>query len=175
MDARQNFLESALTNLRSTKSLADAAIAQLDDGQLHWTPDSGANSVATLVQHMAGNLHSRWSDYLASDGEKTSRGRDAEFVEQDLSREELLHRWEAGWQTLFDAIQPLGVDDLTRTAPIRGKDHTVVEAVLRQHGHYAYHVGQIVQLARQLVGEDRWQTLSIARGESASYRPKGQV
>ncbi|MDA1266147.1 MAG: DUF1572 family protein [Planctomycetota bacterium] len=175
MDARQNFLEDALGTLRRHKQLAEGAIAQLSDEQLAWAPDEDANSVAILVQHVAGNLRSRWSEYLASDGEKDDRQRDQEFLAQGWTREQQLARWEEGWSTLFQALEPLGPEDLTRSAPIRGKQHTVVEAVLRQLGHYAYHVGQIVQLARQLVGPDEWRTLSIAKGESSDYRPEGRI
>jgi uncharacterized damage-inducible protein DinB len=175
VDPRQNFLDDAAATLRRYKALAEGALAQLSDEQLSWAPDPGANSVAILVGHLAGNLRSRWSDYLASDGEKSDRDRDAEFEAQDLTRAQLLEAWEAGWADLVSAIEPLGPDDLTRTAPIRGQEHTVVEALLRQLGHYAYHVGQIVQLARQQVGAEAWRTLSIAKGASEAYRPEGSI
>jgi len=171
MSAGRNFLESSIANLRSTKRLAERAMAQLDGRQMHWQPDPEANSVVILVKHLAGNMRSRWSDYLESDGEKPDRNRDGEFLDDFESREQLTEVWERGWRVLFETLEALDEGDLGKTAPIRGQDHTVVEAILRQLGHYAYHVGQIVQLARMQVGPDAWETLSIARGKSNEYRP----
>ncbi len=173
MDPRQNFLDEALESFRRQKALAEGAIRQLDDGQLHWVPDEDGNSVAILMQHLAGNMRSRWSNYLESDGEKAGRDRDGEFIDQGLGREALMELWEEGWRTLFEALAPLGPEDLGRSAPIRGRAHTVVDAVLRQMSHYAYHIGQLVQLARMQLGP-RWETLSIKRGESGAYVPKGK-
>lgn len=175
MDARTNFIEDAAATAVRYKELGERAMAQLSDDQLHWRSDPRSNSVAILVQHVGGNLRSRWSDYLMSDGEKSDRHRDEEFVGQALDREELMARWNEGWSEMLGALRALKAEDLVRTAPIRGQEHTVVEATLRSLGHCAYHVGQIVQLARQLVGDEEWRTLSIARGESSSYEPKGRI
>jgi hypothetical protein len=171
MSAGRNFLEDSIRNFRRCKRLAERAMAQLDGRQMHWQSDPEANSVVIVMKHMAGNMHSRWSEYLESDGEKPDRNRDGEFIDDFESREQLMEVWESGWRVLFETLEALDEDDLERTAPIRGEDHTVVEAILRQLGHYAYHVGQIVQLARMQVGPEAWETLSIARGKSDEYRP----
>jgi len=147
---------------RSQKRLAEGALAQVADEALHVALGPEENSIAVLVQHVAGNQLSRWTDFLTTDGEKPDRGRDAEFEEQGLSRAALMRRWEEGWGRLFATLDSLGPDDLARTVTIRGEPHTVVKALLRQVSHYAYHVGQIVQLARHLAGE-RWMSLSIPR------------
>jgi len=174
MEIGEHFLEDAIGTLRRYKALAERAITQLDDAQVHRVPEGGSNSVAILVKHLAGNMRSRWSEYLASDGEKESRDRDGEFVDDFHSREELMRVWEEGWRAVFSALEPLTGADVLRSAPVRGRDHTVVQAVLRQLGHYAYHVGQIVQLARTWRG-DAWEWLSIAPGKSAGYRPEGRI
>ena len=171
MSAGRNFLETSIARFRSSKRLAERAIAQLDGRQMHWQPDPESNSVVILMKHMAGNMRSRWSDYLESDGEKPDRNRDGEFVDDFESREQLMETWAGGWRVLFETLEALDESDLEKTAPIRGQEHTVVEAILRQLGHYAYHVGQIVQLARMQVGPEAWETLSIARGKSDEYRP----
>ena len=147
---------------RGQKALAEGALAQVRDDELHVALGPEENSIAVVVQHVAGNQLSRWTDFLTTDGEKPDRGRDAEFEEQGLSRAALMRRWEAGWGRLFATLEALTPADLERTVTIRGEPHTVVKALLRQVSHYAYHVGQIVQLARHLAGE-RWTSLSIPR------------
>jgi len=171
MSAGRNFLDDSIARFRSYKRLGERAMEQLDNHQMHWRSDPEGNSVVILVKHLAGNMRSRWSDYLASDGEKPDRNRDGEFVDDFESREQLMAVWEQGWRTLFETLEALDESDLERSAPIRGQDHTVIDAILRQLAHYAYHVGQIVQLARMQKGPDAWQTLSIARGKSDEYRP----
>jgi Protein of unknown function (DUF1572) len=153
---------------QKTKLLADRAIAQLDDGQLHARLDDEANSVAMLMQHMAGNMRSRWTDFLTTDGEKPWRQRDAEFDPPLLSRTELLASWENGWGTLFGALDGVTDDDLARTVTIRGEAQAVLAALARQLVHYAGHAYQIVLLAKHLQGP-AWTTLSIPRGQSAAY------
>ena len=153
---------------QKTKLLADRAIAQLSDDQLHARLDDEANSVAVLMQHMAGNMRSRWTDFLTSDGEKPWRQRDAEFDPPLLSRAELLASWENGWGTLFGALDGLTDDDLPRTVTIRGEAQAVLAALARQLVHYAGHAYQIVLLAKHLQGR-AWTTLSIARGQSSAY------
>jgi hypothetical protein len=161
------YLQDALLQLRKLKSLADGAIAQLPPGTLA-TPLAGeTNSVAIVLKHLAGNMRSRWTDFLTTDGEKPDRHRDREFVLEDGDTpERLLRRWEDGWATTLAAIGALGTDDLARTVAIRGEPHTVLQAVQRQLVHYGYHVGQIVLLARHRAGP-AWRSLSIPRGRSA--------
>ncbi|MCD1260288.1 DUF1572 family protein [Paenibacillus athensensis] len=164
------FLEDTIQTFRSMKKLADGAMQQLGDAQFFLAPDAESNSLAIIIQHVHGNMLSRWRDFLTTDGEKPDRNRDGEFEPRDLTREELLKLWEEGWSVLFGALEPLGPGDLLRTVTIRGEAHTVIKAIQRQVSHYAYHVGQIVYLGKHLAGED-WQTLSIARGQSKLYRP----
>jgi uncharacterized damage-inducible protein DinB len=160
-----------LREFTKTRQLADRAIAQLSDDQLHARLDDDGNSVAVLMQHLAGNMRSRWTDFLTSDGEKPWRHRDAEFEPQGQARETLQASWESGWQTLFDALAGLTDDDLARTVTIRGEGQTVMTALTRQLAHYAGHAYQIVLLAKHLKGAD-WTVLSIPRGQSEAYTAK---
>ena len=161
-------VETVIQEFRKTKQLADRAIAQLSDDQLHARLDAEANSVAMLMAHMAGNMRSRWTDFLTTDGEKPWRTRDAEFEPPPLSRADLAAAWEAGWQVLFDTLAGLTDDDLTRPIMIRGEAQTALAAMLRQVSHYAGHAHQIVLLAKHLKGAE-WTVLSIPRGGSAAY------
>ena len=165
----QHYLDNCLVQLRNLKELADKAVVQLMDDALYHQLNPQSNSVAVIMIHMAGNLHSRWTDFLTTDGEKPDRNRDREFVVGDYNtREHLLQRWEAGWHCAFSAIASLTPADLRRKVRIRSEPHSVIEAINRQLTHNAYHVGQIVYLARFLAGAD-WETLSIPRGESDAY------
>lgn len=160
------FLDDARAQLRKYKALGEAALAQLEPAQLFQRPDPESNSVAILLKHLAGNLRSRWTDFLTSDGEKPDRRRDGEFEhEPGDTPESLRAAWERGWALCFAALEPLSSADLSRVVTIRGEPHTVLQAVARQTTHYAYHVGQIVYLARHLAGP-RWRSLSIPRGQS---------
>lgn len=161
-------VDSAVTAFRTSKQWADQAIAQLDDQQLHAPLDKRTNSVAVIMKHVAGNLRSRWTDFLSSDGEKPWRQRDDEFVDTFASRAEALACWEEGWECLFATLQNLSGDDLARTVTIRGQPHTVALAIARSLSHCSYHVGQIMLIARILVG-DRWQIITIPQGESEKY------
>jgi uncharacterized damage-inducible protein DinB len=163
-----NYLASTRKLFRHYKALADKAIAQINEEQLHWQFNPESNSIAIIIQHMAGNSISRWTDFLTSDGEKPSRNRDAEFEETAINKEELLLLWEKGWQCLFDAIEPLTETDLTRIIYIRNEGHTVTEAINRQLAHLAYHTGQIVLLAKMLAGEN-WRSLTIPKGQSQQF------
>jgi uncharacterized damage-inducible protein DinB len=156
---------------QKTRQLSDRAIAQLDDTQLHARLDAEANSVAMLMQHMAGNMRSRWTDFLTTDGEKPWRQRDAEFEPPVLTRDALMASWQSGWQTLFDTLATLTDDDLTRTITIRGEGQSVLTALTRQLAHYAGHAYQIVLVAKHVKG-DAWDVLSIPRGGSAAYEAK---
>jgi uncharacterized damage-inducible protein DinB len=165
----EHFLEDALAVCRKYKKLAEDAMAQLDDEQFFARVDAEANSVAVIVKHLAGNMRSRWTDFLTADGEKPDRDRDAEFrIEAGTTRAEVLGWWEAGWRCVFEAVEPLSASDLARTVEIRGEPHTVVKAINRQLAHYAYHVGQIVLLAKHLKSEN-WKSLSIAPGASEAF------
>ena len=155
-----------LKRFRDTKKGADGALAQVPHERWGERLDPGSNSLVTLMLHISGNQLSRWTDFLNSDGEKPSRDRDAEFEDQDMTREALLERWEQGWDTLFAAIESLGESDLVRTVTIRNEPHFVVEAINRQIAHYALHVGQMLFLAKHLAGES-WRSQSIPRRGSA--------
>ena len=167
-----NFLDTyhadALSSFRNAKKLAERAIDQVSDEEFFATIDDEANSIATIVKHIAGNLRSRWSDFLTTDGEKADRNRDTEFELIDDTRESLMQFWEDGWQILFNAIEPLTHDDFSKTITIRGEAHTVVEAINRQLTHYSYHIGQIVLLAKHFRSTE-WKTLSIAKNRSAEF------
>jgi Protein of unknown function (DUF1572) len=164
-----HFLESALKSFRDYKKLAEGAFAQVDDADLFRTIDEESNSIAVNMKHMAGNMLSRWTDFLTSDGEKPNRERDMEFVMlPSTTKAEMLAYWDKGWQCVFDAIEPLTADDLMRIVKIRGQDHTVVQAINRQIAHYSYHVGQIVYLAKHFKSSE-WQTLSVPKNKSAEF------
>lgn len=161
------WLDDAMERFRSMKALADRALAQIDEEAFHWQYDEESNSVAVIVRHMSGNMVSRWTDFLTSDGEKPDRNRDTEFID-DLPMSELLGRWEHGWSLVFDALAGLRDEDVTATVTIRGEPHSVVEAVNRQISHYAYHVGQLVYVCKMCVS-GRWHSLSIPRGTSQEF------
>jgi hypothetical protein len=166
------YLDEAFRSLRGHKRLADDAIAQLTDEQFFAAPDAESNSIAVIVKHMAGNMRSRFTDFLTSDGEKPDRNRDREFVvHANAKRDEVLNAWEQNWQLVFDTVNSLSADDLGRTVTIRGEPHSVLQAINRQVVHYAYHVGQIVYLAKHSKGSD-WKTLSVPKGQSEQYNAK---
>lgn len=167
-DIGSTFVESAITSFRANKGWADKAVAQLPDDKLHIALDANTNSIAVIMKHVAGNLASRWTDFLTTDGEKPWRNRDDEFVDTFADREQLLSYWEAGWNCLFATLQSLGPEDLSKTVTIRGEPHSIPLAIHRSLAHCGYHVGQIVMIARILAG-DNWNTITIPRGESGSY------
>ena len=165
----QNYLDDSRSAMRAYKKLAEKAIAQLKDEEFFITLDDEGNSVAVVMKHMAGNLRSRFTDFLTSDGEKPDRNRDAEFEQSPAdSRAAILARWDDGWRILFAALDTIAPGDLTRTVTIRGEPHTVIQALSRQLVHQSQHAGQIVLLAKHAAGA-RWQTLSIPRGQSAAF------
>jgi len=143
-------------------------MAQCPDDGLFTVLDAESNSIAIIVKHMAGNMRSRWTDFLTSDGEKPDRNRDTEFEAPPTTRTELIEMWERGWNLLFGALEPLSDTDLTRTITIRTEPHSVMQAINRQVAHYSYHVGQIVYLARHFTG-DKWQSLTIPKKKSAEF------
>src|SRR5678816_1851412 len=163
----KQYLADALSSFRAYKTLAEKAIEQTRDDELFVTLDEESNSIAVVMKHMAGNMISRWTDFLTTDGEKPDRHRDMEFViESDTTREDVLAYWERGWKCVFDAIEPLTPDDFEKTVNIRGQAHTIVQAINRQLSHYAYHIGQIVFLAKHF-RSSQWQSLSIPKNRSA--------
>ena len=168
MSTNAVILPVVLDEFQKIKKLADKASEQLSDEQLHALIDPDANSVAVLMRHMAGNMRSRWVDFLTSDGEKPDRLRDREFEDPQQSRADLLAEWEHGWQCVFTALSPLGDADLQRTVMIRGESHSVYKAISRQVAHYAGHAYQILLLAKHLQGSS-WKTLSIPRGQSEEF------
>jgi len=163
-----SYLEDSLTLLRHYKSLAERAMAQVTDEQLVTVLDSEMNSIAVIVKHMAGNMRSRFTDFLTTDGEKPDRNRDAEFLDPPSTREALMALWEEGWTSVFQALEPLSDDDLKRSVNIRGEAHSVMQAINRQTAHYAYHCGQIVFLAKHFKQSD-WKSLTVPRGKSAEF------
>ena len=163
-----SYLGDSLTLLRHYKSLAERAMAQVTDEQLVTVLDSEMNSIAVIVKHMAGNMRSRFTDFLTTDGEKPDRNRDAEFLDPPSTREALMALWEEGWTSVFQALEPLSDDDLKRSVTIRGEAHSVMQAINRQTAHYAYHCGQIVFLAKHFKQSD-WKSLTVPRGKSAEF------
>lgn len=166
-----SYVEDSTALFRFYKQLADRAMAQVTDEQLYLTLDHEANSIAVIVKHMAGNMRSRWTDFLTTDGEKPNRNRDSEFAEPAATREALLEDWESGWAAVFGALEPLTDADLGRTITIRGEAHSVMQAINRQVAHYAHHVGQIVLLAKHYAC-DHWESLSVPRNRSADFNRK---
>jgi hypothetical protein len=163
-----SYLKDSADLFRYYKRLGDGAIAQAPGHGLFAVLDPESNSIATIVKHLAGNMQSRWTDLLTTDGEKPDRNRDTEFETPPASREELIVMWESGWKLLFDTLGTLAESDLGRTIKIRGEPHSVMQAINRQMGHYAYHVGQIVYLAKHYAGSN-WKALTVPRGKSAEY------
>lgn len=168
-DFRALYIDEAFRSFRGHKRLADGAIAQLSDEQFFATPDPESLSVALIMKHLAGNMRSRFTDFLTTDGEKPDRNRDREFVMHgDAKRSEVVASWEKNWQLVFESLNMLHPEDLDRTVTIRGEQHSVLQAINRQVAHYSYHVGQIVYLAKHWKGAD-WKTLSVAKGHSEQF------
>jgi hypothetical protein len=167
-DIGRALLDGAISSFRANKGWADKAIAQLPDDKLRIALDPNTNSIAVIMKHVAGNLLSRWTDFLTTDGEKPGRNRDGEFVDTFASRAELLAYWESGWQTLFETLAALTVDDLAHNVTIRGEVLSVPLAMQRSLAHCGYHVGQIILIARILAG-DQWTTITIPRGGSTGF------
>ena len=163
-----SYLTDSLDLFRYYKNLAERAMAQVSDEQLVTVLDGESNSIAVIVKHMAGNMRSRWTDFLTTDGEKPDRNRDTEFEAPPATRDALLALWEQGWQCLFSALEPLSEPDLHRTVTIRGEAHSVMQAINRQMAHYAYHCGQIVLLAKHFKNAE-WKSLSVPRKQSGDF------
>lgn len=168
-DIGEHYLEDAISSLRAYKKLADKAIAQLKDDEFFVAIDEEANSIAVIMKHMAGNMFSRWTDFLTTDGEKPNRNRDMEFViDSQSSKDDIVAYWEKGWKCVFNALEPLKAEDLERKVLIRGEEHTVMQAINRQLMHYPNHIGQIIFLAKHFRSTE-WKSLSIPRNRSAEF------
>lgn len=168
-----SYLEDSLSLFRYYKKLVERALEQLSDEQLFAALNEEMNSIAVIVNHMAGNMQSRWTDFLAADGEKPGRDRDREFdsAYAPSTRQALLDLWNDGWSRVFTALEPLSDADLGRTITIRGEPHSVMQAINRQVAHYSYHCGQIVFFAKQLRSRE-WKSLSIPRGDSRAFNER---
>ncbi len=168
MSLASHFLESAIKRLSYYKQLGDKAFEQLSEQDFHYQPNNESNSIATIIQHVAGNMFSRWTDFLTTDGEKPWRNRDLEFDKKPLNYQQLLDIWQKAWDCCIGTLETLSEEDLLKTIYIRGEGLLVVDAVNRQLAHYPYHVGQIIYLAKILKNES-WQNLSIPKGKSNNY------
>ena len=162
------FLKSAIIRFKEYKSLGDKTFAQLNDEEMLRQPNDASNSIAITIQHMHGNMLSRWTNFLTEDGEKVWRKRDAEFEVQNLSKQDLINLWDGGWNLFLDTLESLTEADLLKTITIRTQPLTVIDAINRQMAHYSYHVGQIVYLGRWMK-EEEWKSLSIPKGDSQVY------
>lgn len=169
-----SYLKDSIGLFHYYKKLGERAMAQCPDNELFTTLDAESNSIAIIVKHMAGNMRSRWMDFLTTDGEKPDRNRDTEFEDAPKTRAALMELWERGWEYVFDALDPLAEADLTRTITIRTEPHSVMQAINRQVAHYAHHVGQVVFLAKHLTAKatGKWESLSVPRGKSAEINAK---
>ncbi len=165
---RQHYLNNTRKLFRYYKSLGDKSLVQIDEEKIHFNFDENSNNVAIIVKHIAGNMLSRWTDFLNSDGEKEWRNRDTEFEDTFQSKAEMMDYWEKGWNCLFNAIDPLKEEDVNKTIYIRNEGHSVMEAMNRQLAHYSYHIGQLVYVIKALKS-DSWQTLSIPKGKSEDF------
>lgn len=170
----EEYLSTAIRRLKYYKDLGDKSFEQLTGQQLHYRPNEESNSIAMIVQHMHGNMLSRWTNFLTEDGEKEWRQRDREFEVLDLDKQKITDLWNEGWKCMFDALLTLREGDLLRTVTIREEPLTVIDAINRQLAHYPYHVGQIIYIAKELKDND-WKNLSIPKGQSAQYNSGGQV
>ena len=167
-----HYLQNSIKEFRKLKELGDKAFGQIKDEDFFYAPDEDTNSIAIIVRHMSGNMLSRWTDFLTTDGEKEWRNRDSEFEQVFYTDEEdVIEWWEKGWKVLFDTLQSLTENDLIKKVKIRSEDHTVIEAINRQLTHYGYHVGQIVYMAKYLA-KSGWNSLSVPKGKSEEFNKK---
>jgi hypothetical protein len=164
----QAYLESAIKRLMTYKALGDATFSQLQEKDFHFQPNPSSNSIAIIINHMAGNMISRWTNFLTEDGEKPGRNRDQEFTDPSLGKEDLLTLWEKGWNCLMDSLRSLKEEDLMKTITIRHEPLVAIDAINRQLAHYPHHVGQIVYIGKMIRGE-AWQSLSISKGASQAF------
>ncbi len=164
MNTEDIFLQAAVKKFKVQKALGEKAFAQLNDENLFFKPSKESNSIAVIVQHMSGNMLSRWTNFLTEDGEKSWRERDREFEDILATKEGVINTWNKGWQCVFDALESLHTGDVLKTVTIRGESLSVVDAIVRQVDHYGYHVGQIVYIGR-MIKDESWQSLSIPKNK----------
>jgi hypothetical protein len=164
-----SYLKDSITVFKDCKRMGETAIAQCPDASLSAQLDENSNSIGLIVKHLAGNMRSRWTEFLTTDGEKPNRDRDSEFEEPPKNRSELLDMWDSGWRCLFAALEPLREEDLKKTVTIRGEEHSVMQAINRQIAHYSDHVGQIILLAKHFAGAD-WKTLTIPKKKAGDAK-----
>lgn len=170
----KEYLVTVIRRLKYYKDLAEKTFEQLDENDLHFRPNDESNSVAIIVQHMAGNMLSRFTNFLTEDGEKEWRQRDDEFEIHNYSKQQVLDLWDKGWQCVFNALEPLTEDDLLKTIYIRKEALTVIDAINRQLAHYPHHIGQILFIGKMLKG-DKWKNLSIPKGQSKAYNQSSDI
>lgn len=170
----KEYLQTAIRRLKYYKDLGDKTFQQLNDWDFHYQPNEESNSIAVIIQHMAGNMLSRWTNFLTEDGEKEWRNRDAEFETGKQSKEELLALWEKGWTCFFSALEPLKKKDLKKIVTIRKEELTVIDAINRQLAHYPYHIGQVIFIAK-IIKSKAWKNLSIPRGASQAYNSSADI
>src|SRR6266403_1659900 len=169
MNIEKHFLENTIGVFKNYRALAEKSFAQLNnDKDYHYVPDAESNSIAVIIQHMSGNMISRWTDFLTTDGEKPTRNRDAEFDDPPKTRAAILDLWDAGWKSVFTALEGLSDTDMTKTVTIRGEEHSVMQAINRQVAHYTYHIGQIVLLARHYAGAN-WKSVTVPKNKSKEF------
>ena len=168
MNTEEIFLQSAIKKFRFQKQLGDKTFAQLDEKELFFKPSKESNSIAVIVQHMSGNMLSRWTNFLTEDGEKPWRDRDKEFEDVLTTKEEILNAWDKGWQCVLNTLESLQPGDMTKSITIRSESMPVVDAIVRQLDHYGYHIGQIVYIGR-LIKDEGWQSLSIPKNKSKDF------
>lgn len=171
MSFSKDFIESLVSEFRRYKTLGEKTFAQLSDDEIHWRNDTNDNSIAIIVKHIAGNMLSRWTNFLTEDGEKNWRHRETEFENPPTTKAEMIAAWEKGWNCLFEALDMVNKENFNQKIKIRNEEHSILEAVQRQLGHYANHVGQIVYVGRMIKSND-WQSLSIPKGGSADFNKK---
>jgi hypothetical protein len=166
-----HYLEDSIKVFKMTKKLGDKSFEQISGEEVHWAPEPESNSIAVVVKHLHGNMLSRWTDFLTSDGEKEWRKRDNEFIDDPVTKDDVIARWEEGWGCVFGAMESLTPEDIGKTIYIRNEPHTVMQAINRQLTHYSYHVGQIVYLAKA-IRSGEWKSLSIPKGKSQDFNSK---
>jgi Protein of unknown function (DUF1572) len=174
MSIGKTFIQSAIKRLSYYKELGDKTFAQLNDADFHFQPNETSNSMAIIIQHTAGNMLSRWTDFLTSDGEKEWRNRDVEFEDQNLTKQELIDFWQKGWDCCLDALNALTEGDMLKTIYIRSEGLLVIDAINRQLAHYPHHVGQIIYLGK-IIKNNNWQNLSIPKGDSNQFNQQMQA
>lgn len=168
MNTNKEFLSASIKRMKYYKELGEKTFAQLEDKDFHFQPSSESNSIAVMIQHIVGNMLSRFTNFLTEDGEKEWRNRDDEFEVHKYSKQQLIELWNKGWKCFFDAVQSLNENDLVKTITIRGEELSVIDAIIRQLAHYPYHIGQIVYVGR-LIRNESWKNLSIPKGASQAY------